>query len=61
MIDLGAVTGIELLGDRVRVEVTGSPSCLVDITPAALADLGLERGTPVWLTAKATETIAYPA
>ena len=57
----GAVTGIELLGDRVRVEVTGSPSCLVDITPAALADLGLERGTPVWLTAKATETIAYPA
>ena len=57
----GAVTGIELLGDRVRVEVTGAPSCLVDITPAALADLGLERGTRVWLTAKATETIAYPA
>jgi molybdate transport system ATP-binding protein len=55
------VTGIELLGDRVRVEVTGAPSCLVDITPAALADLGLERGTRVWLTAKATETIAYPA
>lgn len=55
----GSVAGIELLGDRVRVEVHGAPGCIVDITPAALADLRLERGAHVWLSAKATETEAY--
>jgi molybdate transport system ATP-binding protein len=57
----GRVAGMELLGDRVRVEVQAEPAAIVDITAAALADLGLERGSEVWLAAKATETVAYPA
>jgi molybdate transport system ATP-binding protein len=56
----GRVAGLELLGDRVRIEVQAEPAAIVDITPAALADLGLERGSEVWLAAKATETVAYP-
>ena len=56
----GIVAGLELLTDRVRVAVDGAPSALVDITPAALADLHLTPGQPVWLTAKATEVVAYP-
>jgi molybdate transport system ATP-binding protein len=56
----GTVAGLEMLADRVRVQVEGAPSALVDITPAALADLGLEPGVPVWLSAKATETETYP-
>jgi molybdate transport system ATP-binding protein len=56
----GRVAGLELLGDRVRVEVQAEPAAIVDITPAALADLALERGSVVWLAAKATETVAYP-
>jgi molybdate transport system ATP-binding protein len=56
----GRVAGLELLGDRVRMEVQAQPAAIVDITPAALADLGLERGSEVWLAAKATETVAYP-
>ncbi len=56
----GTVAGLELLGDRVRVEVRGEPGAVVDVTPAAVADLGLERGREVWLAAKATETLAYP-
>jgi molybdate transport system ATP-binding protein len=55
----GTVTGVELLTDRVRVAIAGSPSALVDITPAALADLTLTPGDRVWLTAKATETAAF--
>ena len=55
----GVVAGLELLTDRVRVAVDGSPSALVDITPAAVADLRLAPGQAVWLTAKATEVIAY--
>ena len=36
------------------------PSALVDVTPAAVADLRLETGTRVWLSAKATEIVSYP-
>jgi len=56
----GVVTGMELLTDRVRVAVDGPPSALVDVTPAAVADLRLEPGTRVWLSVKATEVEAYP-
>jgi molybdate transport system ATP-binding protein len=55
----GTVAGLEMLADRVRVQVDGQPSALVDVTPAALAELGLRPGTSVWLSAKATETEAY--
>jgi len=60
----GVVSGVELLTDRVRVAVSGmpgSPSALVDVTPAAVAALGLSAGQMVWLSAKATEVTAYPA
>jgi molybdate transport system ATP-binding protein len=56
----GTVAGLELLADRVRLDVEGQPDALVDITPAALAELGLRPGSPVWLSAKATETETYP-
>jgi molybdate transport system ATP-binding protein len=56
----GVVAGVELLTDRVRVELTGQPGALVDVTPAALAELDLTVGQQVWLSAKATEVIAYP-
>ncbi|GAA1901235.1 ABC transporter ATP-binding protein [Lapillicoccus jejuensis] len=57
----GTVEGVELLTDRVRVEVGGPPHAFVDVTPAAVAELGLHPGQPVWLSAKATETDVYPA
>ncbi len=56
----GRVAGLELLNDRVRVAVEGTPDALVDVTPAAVAELGLQPGHEVWMTAKATEVIAYP-
>ena len=56
----GTVTGLELLADRVRVQVDATPPALVDISAAAVADLALRPGTGVWLSAKATETEAYP-
>ena len=58
------VSGVELLTDRVRVAVVGhpeQPGALVDVTPAAVAELGLSAGQQVWLSAKATEVVAYPA
>lgn len=56
----GRIGALELLADRVRVQVDATPPALVDISAAAVADLALRPGTLVWLSAKATETEAYP-
>jgi len=56
----GSVSGVELLTDRVRVQVEGSPAALVDVTPDAVAELDLAAGSAVWLSAKATEIECYP-
>jgi molybdate transport system ATP-binding protein len=56
----GTVDGIESIGDRVRVTVSGAPTVMVDVTAAAVADLHVDRGDPVWLSAKATELEVYP-
>lgn len=56
----GVVKGLELLTDRVRLEVTGQPPALVDVTPASVAELGLRPDKQVWLSVKATEVDAYP-
>ncbi len=56
----GTIVALERLTDRVRIEVDGAPPALVDVTAAAVADLGLHQGQAVFLAAKATETDAYP-
>lgn len=54
------VEHLDLLGDRVRVRL-GAPLALVaEVTPAAVTELGLGEGEPVWATVKATEITAYP-
>ena len=54
------ITGLESRGDLVRLGTAGPPSLAVTVTPAAVAELGLREGTRVWLTAKASELVAYP-
>ncbi len=56
----GVVDGVEPIGDRVRVTVSGEPTVMVDVTPAAVVDLGVAPGLPVWLSTKATELEVYP-
>jgi molybdate transport system ATP-binding protein len=55
----GRVAAMEVLADRVRLQVSGSPDALADVTAAAVAELDLEVGREVWLSAKATEVEAY--
>jgi molybdate transport system ATP-binding protein len=59
----GLATGLDLLGDRVRVRVDGSPqpSLVAEVTPAAVAELGLAEGSDVWVSVKATEVRVYRA
>ncbi|GAA4083724.1 ABC transporter ATP-binding protein [Actinomadura miaoliensis] len=56
------VAAVERQGDRVRVRLDGPPlAAAADVTPAAVAELELTPGSPVWAALKATETRVYPA
>ena len=57
----GTVAGLERHASTVRVRVDGAPGVLADVTTAAVAELDLEPGTPVWVSVKATEVHSYPA
>ena len=53
------ITGLTMLANRVRLDLDGRPPALADVTPAAVAELSLDRGRPVWLTVKATDPEVY--
>jgi molybdate transport system ATP-binding protein len=57
----GRVTSLAPHGDIVRLSVDVGRTLLADITPGALANLGLHEGSEVWLSVKATEVSIYPA
>jgi molybdate transport system ATP-binding protein len=56
----GTLRSLAPLADRVRLTVDADHPVLVDVTPSAVAELGLAPGAEVWLTAKATDLVAYP-
>jgi molybdate transport system ATP-binding protein len=55
------VIGMERHGDQVRLDLSGPLRLTADLTPAAVADLGLHEGSEVWAAVKASQTRAYPA
>ncbi|MEV6206409.1 ABC transporter ATP-binding protein [Kitasatospora sp. NPDC051914] len=55
------VAGLDLHGDRIRVDLTGPLPLAADLTPTAAAELDLTPGSEVWATVKAAQTHAYPA
>ncbi|CAN5856971.1 ABC transporter ATP-binding protein [soil metagenome] len=57
----GTVSALTPHGDAVRVALRGNLPLLADVTPAAVADLGLAPGVEVWASVKATEVQVYAA
>jgi molybdate transport system ATP-binding protein len=57
----GTADTLEVIGDRVRVHVTGIVPIVAEVTPAAATELRLADGGPVWASVKATEVVVYPA
>ncbi len=55
------VSVLEGRGTTTRIQLTGHPDVLADITPAAVVDLDLAPGTSLWAELKATEIRTYPA
>jgi molybdate transport system ATP-binding protein len=56
-----SVDHLDLLGDRVRVRLASPVDLVAEVTPSAVADLGLREGDAVWASVKATEVVAFPA
>jgi molybdate transport system ATP-binding protein len=57
----GRVAEVEGFGERVRVRLGGPVPIVAEVTAVAVRELGLEVGTEVWASVKATEVLAYPA
>ena len=53
------LTSVEQQGHAVRLATSGPPDVFVDVTPQAVAELGLTVGSPVWLSVKATDLLVY--
>lgn len=56
----GTVEHLELVGDRVRVRLAEPVGLVAEVTTAAVAELALREGDPVWISVKATEVVTYP-
>jgi molybdate transport system ATP-binding protein len=54
------VAAVDSHHDRVRVQLSGAVPIVAEITPAALASLGLQQGMDVWAAVKASEVVTYP-
>jgi molybdate transport system ATP-binding protein len=57
----GTADALEVVGDRVRVRMSGTVPIVAEVTPAAASELRLADGGPVWATVNATEVTVYPA
>jgi molybdate transport system ATP-binding protein len=57
----GTITGVDRLGDRVRVGVDGALPLTAEITVASLESLALRPGDTIHASVKATDIEVYPA
>ena len=55
------VDSLDFEGNRVRVRLRGPVDLVAEVTPGAVADLGLAPGIEVWASVKATEVQVSPA
>jgi molybdate transport system ATP-binding protein len=55
------IAAVEAAGDRMRVQLGGAVPLVAEVTPAAVAELGLAQGGDVWVALKATEITIDPA
>ena len=56
---LASVADLEADRDRVRVTLAGPVAITAEVTPAAVTELELAPGTPVWATVKAVDLAVY--
>jgi molybdate transport system ATP-binding protein len=55
----GTIESIDTGPDRARVQIAGALPIVAEVTPAAVAALGLVPGAAVWAAVKATDVAVY--
>ncbi len=50
----GQISAVDLMGDRVRVRIDGTPSITAEVAPAAVDELKLDDGGELWVTVPRT-------
>jgi molybdate transport system ATP-binding protein len=53
------VDELHLIGDRARVHLGAPVPLVAEVTPAALAELGVTEGAQTWVSVKATQLVVY--
>jgi molybdate transport system ATP-binding protein len=56
----GQISAVDLMGDRVRVHVDGTPSITAEVQPAAVDELKLDDGGAIWASVHPSDISAYP-
>ena len=56
----GQVSAVDLMGDRVRVRIDGTPSITAEVLPAAVDELKLDDGGELWASVSPTAITVYP-
>jgi molybdate transport system ATP-binding protein len=55
----GDIAAVDLLGDRVRVRVSGSPPITAEVPPRTVEELKLDEGGQVWTAVDAADVTVY--
>ena len=56
----GRVSAVDLMGDRVRVRVDGTPAITAEVLPAAVDHLKLDEGGDLWVCLSPAAITTYP-
>jgi molybdate transport system ATP-binding protein len=56
----GQISAVDLMGDRVRVRVDGTPTITAEVHPAAVDDLKLDDGGQLWAVVPPSAIRTYP-
>jgi molybdate transport system ATP-binding protein len=56
----GQVGAVDLMGDRVRVHIDGTPAITAEVQPAAVDELKLDEGGEIWASVHPSDISAYP-
>jgi len=56
----GQVSAVDLMGDRVRVRITGTPDITAEVLPSAVDELKLDDGGELWASVSPSAVSVYP-
>jgi molybdate transport system ATP-binding protein len=56
----GQISAVDLMGDRVRVRIDGTPAITAEVPPAAVDELKLDDGGQLWASVSPAAITVYP-